>query len=199
MPAQDNPGTIFFENGVRATGAVTVQRSPEDLYQVWHEFSQLPRFIDELESVVLQPDGTTVWTLNPRIAANYTWQATTIKDTPADTIAWRTTDNAEVQSAGSVRFRQLPFARGTEVRVTMEYVPPSGSIGNAVAKAVGADPQIMVRKALHQFRMLMEAGEVATTQGQPVGANTFRTDRPGEAPRNTDPDVRDLSNTETNS
>lgn len=99
----------------------------------------------------------------------------------------------EVPNAGSVTFRELPWGRGTEVKSTLEYLPPGGSVGESFAKFFGSDPQRLLQKAMFQFRQLMEAGEIAISSGQPVGENSRRHDRPGEEPRKTDSDVTELA------
>lgn len=196
MTVQDQPlGTQFFERGVRATGAVTIQRSAADLYQVWHEFTELPRFIDELERVERTDERTTEWHVKHPSGSRYSWKAEIINDVPGRVIAWRTTEGADVASAGSVTFRELPYSRGTEVKAIMEYLPPAGSVGDAISKALGGDPKLLLRRGLFRFRQLMETGEIATSTGQPVGANKSRSDRPGEEPRRTDTELRDLAST----
>src|SRR3989440_9670009 len=41
--------------------AITVNRSPEDLYQFWHDFENLPRFMDHLESVQVTGERRSHW------------------------------------------------------------------------------------------------------------------------------------------
>ena len=50
--------------------------------------------------------------------------------------AWRSLPDADVANSGSVRFEALPGARGTLVRVDMQYSPPGHVAGAAVALAV---------------------------------------------------------------
>jgi uncharacterized membrane protein len=39
-----------------------------------------------------------------------------------------------------------------------------------IAKLFGEDPELQIKEDLRRFRMLMEAGEIATTEGQPRGS-----------------------------
>jgi uncharacterized membrane protein len=59
--------------------------------------------------------------------------------------------------------------RGTEVKVVMEYQPPGGVITAAIAKLFGEEPEQQIGDELSRFKQLMEAGEIATTEGQPKG------------------------------
>jgi uncharacterized membrane protein len=97
------------------------------------------------------------------------WDATIINDEPDALIAWRSLERADVDHAGSVRFVPGPQGRGTEVRVILDYIPPAGQIGKAVAKLFGEAPDQQIREDLRRFKRLMETGEIATVEGQPQG------------------------------
>jgi uncharacterized membrane protein len=101
------------------------------------------------------------------------WDAEIINEIPGEVIGWRTLAGADVISAGSVRFAPLAVGRGTEVRVRMQYDPPAGKIGAAVAWMLGHDPASTVREDLRRFKQLMETGEVPTIQGQPRGKQSM--------------------------
>lgn len=194
MIAIDPLSTQFFENGVRVAGAVTIQRSATDLYAVWKNLSELPRFIEDVEKIELSSPGMSRWTVTGPNEKSYSWDAAIINDEPRRVIAWKTDAEADVPNAGSVTFRELPFCRGTEVRAAIEYLPPAGKIGDTLAKASKYDPKSIVRRGLIRFRHLMEAGELATVAGQPAGDRGHRSgSAPGDEPRKTDAFVDDLA------
>jgi uncharacterized membrane protein len=66
-----------------------------------------------------------------------------------------------------VNFRETP--RGTEVRVHLQYNPPAGKVGAAVAWLFGEEPSVQIREDLRRFKQLMETGEIPTIHGQPFG------------------------------
>jgi len=72
-------------------------------------------------------------------------------------------------SAGSVNFDDAGPGRGTRVRVRLQYSPPGGKLGAAVARLLGRDPASEIREDLRQFKQLLETGELPTTAGQPRG------------------------------
>lgn len=88
---------------------------------------------------------------------------------PGDFIAWASQDQM-LEHRGVVRFKKAPGDRGTEISIALEYKSPTGPISHAVAALAGLDPQQLVREGLRQIKQLMEAGEIPTTEGQPVGA-----------------------------
>lgn len=64
-----------------------------------------------------------------------------------------------------VEFRQAPGARGTEVRVEIEYMPRGGAVGRAVAGLLGGDPTGQVRQDIRRFKQIVETGEVVLSDG----------------------------------
>jgi uncharacterized membrane protein len=91
-------------------------------------------------------------------------------------IAWRTLDGAQVQHAGSVWFKEAPAGRGTELRVELQYNPPAGMIGAALAHLWGKDPDQQIHEDLHRMKQILEAGEIPTTEGQPRGRQSHEPD-----------------------
>jgi uncharacterized membrane protein len=51
----------------------------------------------------------------------------------------------------------------------LQYNPPAGKAGAAIAWLFGEEPRLQVRADLRRVKQLMETGEIATTEGQPSG------------------------------
>jgi uncharacterized membrane protein len=62
-----------------------------------------------------------------------------------------------------VTFQKAPGERGTRVSLVMEYDPPAGAVGRAVAKLFLREPAVQARHDLKRLKMLMETGEIATS------------------------------------
>jgi uncharacterized membrane protein len=84
-------------------------------------------------------------------------------------ISWRSLPNADVESAGSVRFEPATGGRGTVVRVEMHYRPPAGKAGAWIAKLMGQSPEKQIAVDLLRFKQIAETGEIARTDGQSAG------------------------------
>ncbi len=165
--------TTLYERGVKLYDAATVNRPAQELYDYWHDFSNLARFMPNVESVRVLGEGRTQWRLSGPAGVVFEYEAETINDEPGRLIAWRSVGGADVQHAGSVRFIEAPGGRGTEVHLNVEYLPPAGFMGRFGAKVLrllGQAPMNDVREGLRNFKRLMEAGELPTTQGQPRGS-----------------------------
>ncbi len=161
--------TDFFDHGIHIEQAVTVNRPSEELFRFWHNFENLPRFMSHLRSVRTFDGGRSHWQANAPAGRSVEWDAQIINEEPNALIAWRSLEGADIDNAGSVRFIPLTADRGTEVRVVIEYIPPAGAFGAALAKLFGEEPSQQVQEDLRKFKQIAEAGEVPTTQGQPHG------------------------------
>jgi uncharacterized membrane protein len=161
----------YYTHGIHVDQALTIEKTPWELYEFWRNFTNLPRFMEHLESVTVIDDKRSHWVARaPSIAGGKVeWDAEIINDEPNALIAWRSLENANVDNDGSVRFVPGPVGRGTEVRVVIDYIPPGGRFGKWVAKLFGEEPSQQIREGLRRFKRLMETGEVPTTQGQPRG------------------------------
>ena len=152
--------------GIKVVRAVTINRPAEDLYRVWRNFEELPRFMLHLEAVKVEGNRSH-WVARAPAGMTVSWDAEIINDEPNHLIAWRSLEGSRVSTAGAVAFDPAPAGRGTEVRVILKYDPPAGKLGAWLAWLFGEEPSLQVRGDLYRFKQLMEAGEIATTQGQP--------------------------------
>jgi uncharacterized membrane protein len=162
----------YFERGIHVEEAMTVNRTPWDLYKFWRNFENLQTFMKHVESVKVIDDKRSHWVIQGPAGTRVEWDAEIINDEPNALIAWRSLGNANVDNAGSVRFVPGPEGRGTEVRVVIDYIPPAGRVGKWVASLFGQDPAAQIREDLRRFKRVLETGEVPTTEGQPRGSCT---------------------------
>ena len=51
---------------------------------------------------------------------------------------------------------------GTRVTVHLQYNPPGGKLGAAVARLFGEEPNQTIREDLRRFKQLMETGGIST-------------------------------------
>src|SRR5258708_12799436 len=89
------------------------------------------------------------------------WDAEIFNEIPNKLIAWRSLEGADVVSAGSVNFDAEPGGRGTRVTVHLQYSPPGGKVGAAIARLFGSDAETEIRDDLRRFKQLVETRDVA--------------------------------------
>jgi uncharacterized membrane protein len=147
--------------GIKVEASAAVNAPPERVYGAWRNFANLPRFMSHVERVEELGRTRSRWTVRAPAGMNVTWDAEIINDVPNQLIAWRTVDTKLVAHAGSVQFDRAHDGRGTMVRVSMQYDPPAGEVGHALATALGQDPERQIEQDLQAFKRAMEAGELA--------------------------------------
>lgn len=164
---QDTKQSIH--NGVHVERSITVDKPIDEIYRFWRNFENLPRFMQHLHSVKDLGAGRSHWVARAPAGREVEWDAEIINEKQNELIAWRSLEGADVDNAGSVRFRPAPQGRGTEIRVSLQYHPPAGKLGATLAKLFGEAPEQQILDDLRRFKQVMETGDLATTQGQPRG------------------------------
>jgi len=158
--------SVPHQQGKHATASITINRPVEEVFAFWRNFHNLPRFMTHLQSVEVQDDTRSQWSIKGPGGTTITWGAEIINVEPNTVIGWRTLENPYVNHAGSVRFKSAPQNQGTEVRVEMEYLPVGGAAGMMVANLLGYSPQQSMMESLRRLKQLLEVGTFSTTEGQ---------------------------------
>jgi uncharacterized membrane protein len=168
-PGTQMPVTPAGPGVVSLRRSLIVNRSPAELYQIWRNFEELPKFMSHLLSVQNLEGNRSHWTAKGPGGSRIEWDAQVEEDQPNEMISWRSLPNADVESAGSVRFEPATGGRGTVVRVEMHYRPPAGKAGAWIAKLMGQSPEKQIAVDLLRFKQIAETGEIARTDGQSAG------------------------------
>jgi len=161
---------LGMDKTITVEKTVTINKPADELYRFWRNLENLPHFMKHLKSVTVISDKRSHWVANAPMGASVEWDADIIEERENEFISWASVEGADVDNSGFVRFKKAPGDRGTEVKVVMEYAPPGGVVASAIAKLFGEEPEQQIGDELRRFKMLMEAGEIATTEGQPKGS-----------------------------
>jgi uncharacterized membrane protein len=157
-----------------------VNRSIDDVYRAWRDFERLPSFMRHLESVSIVDARRSHWKAKTPAGMPVEWDAEIVQDREAEWLAWRSLPGSEIENTGSVRFAPAPGARGTEVRVQLEYAPPAGRLGRGIAYLFGEEPEQQIREDLRRFKQLIETGEVPLSDGMGLLRPARPAERAGE-------------------
>ena len=162
--------------------AVTVRRSPDEVYRFWRDTENLPTFMHHLKSVTTNGDGRTHWVANAPAGQSVEWDAQITEDQPGQRIAWQSLPGSTLENGGSVDFTPTPDGGSTEVRVTIGYHLPGGALAKAAATLFGESPDQQVNDDLRRFKQILETGQVMRSDGSPEGAASARQlrQRPGQ-------------------
>src|SRR5690606_3826133 len=129
----------------------------------------LPQVINFIESVQFTGSNRAHWTIKLPGGMKSEFDVEVYTDVPNEVISWRSLPESQIQNAGSIRFRPAPGNRGTEVHLTLEFIPPGGPLGKAAMKMFDDVPGQYISQYLREFKQIMETGEKATTEGQTSG------------------------------
>lgn len=137
----------------------TVAAPVDVVYGAWHNFENLPRFMDNLEDVRVVSAGRSHWKAKGPLGMTAEWDAEITLDEPNRAIGWRSIEGTSLTTAGRVSFAEA--GAKTRVEVTIEYDAPAGPLGDAVAK-IFSNPDRQVEDDLERFKMAIERGAEAS-------------------------------------
>jgi uncharacterized membrane protein len=152
--ARRNVGNL----GVKIDREITVNAGPDRLYGVWRNFENLPRILSHVERVEVLSPTRSRWTLAAPMSIS--WEAELINDKLNELIAWRSVGSQWVDHAGSVTFQPIGD-NSTRVHVSLQYDPPGGQMGHAVASLFAEDAGSKVEQDLANFKRAVEEGRLA--------------------------------------
>jgi uncharacterized membrane protein len=156
--------------------SVTVNAEPDEIYRFWRDFENLPRFMQHLESVQKIDDRRSRWCALGPAGTRVEWEAEVVREEQGREIAWQSLPGSTVSNRGVVTFRPAASGSGTEIEVRMEYRPPGGRIGAAVARMFGEEPQLQIEEDLERLRRMVDAGELR------AGGRSGGESQPGGSP-----------------
>jgi uncharacterized membrane protein len=147
--------TLPYGYGIRMKKTVTVNRSPEDLYCYWRRIENLQQLFPNVVAVKVLDKTRSQWLLGGPGGTELKWIAEITIDRENEMIGWRSVGRADLDNAGYIRF-DCAEDGGTLVTVALQYNPPAGKLGAAIATLMGERPEAELDEALRKFKQLME-------------------------------------------
>ena len=173
-PAFNDKDEVEGAYDATSVRAVMINRPRQDLYDYWRDFRNLPSFMENVKAVDVLGDARSSWTVPGPAGAEIELVSEITEDRPGEYIAWRSTEDSDIDHEGWIEFRDNAFGRGTEVRVLISYDPPAGAVGKLVAKVMQREPRVQARRELRRFKQLMETGEISTSKAPNAGPRADR-------------------------
>lgn len=159
-------------NPIRVQVSFTINKPLEEVWNFWRNFENLPRFMTHLQEVRPTSHRHSHWTAKSP-AGTVSWNAEIVDEREHEFLVWRSVQESDIETRGSVEFRRAPGNRGTEIHVAMDYRVPGGRLSAAVASLFGESAGQQVREDLRHFKQLLETGEIPSTVGQPHGRRSL--------------------------
>ena len=139
----------------QVTKSIIVKAEPQRIFELWSTFENFPHFMDHVQEVKRAEDGRSEWTVSGVLGSPVHWTAEITRMEENKRIGWSTKNReGSVTTSGQVTFNSLPDGQ-TEVTVVMQYSPPGGKAGQAVAELI-ANPEKRLEEDLRNFKAFAE-------------------------------------------
>lgn len=158
LPVSRLVGTGAGRRAVDIQKTMRVNAPVEQVWELWSNFEQFPRFMSHLREVRKTGENRSHWVAAGPAGVSVEWDAVVTEWVPNELIAWKSVEGSTVQTAGRVRFRPLPDG-GTEIDVQMSYNPPAGALGHGVASIFGSDAKQAMDEDMVRLKSLLEEGK----------------------------------------
>lgn len=137
----------------QVTKSIIVKAKVADVFEVWSNFENFPHFMENIKSIRKTGDDYSHWVMEGPFGTKLEWDAKTTRFEENKRIGWNSIQG-DLKTSGQVTFNSLPDGE-TEVTVTLQYVPPAGLAGEAVA-ALFDDPETRLLEDLRNFKGYVE-------------------------------------------
>jgi uncharacterized membrane protein len=157
-----------------AVRAVTIDKSREAVFAFFRDFTNLAAFMENIQRIDVLDGQRSHWMVKAPAGHVVEWDSVLIEEEPGYLLAWETAPDAEVKNHGRVEFKDAPGGRGTEIHATIVYEPPAGALGKLIATLFQKAPGMQAKRDLRRLKMLLETGEIATTDYEAGAAPRYK-------------------------
>lgn len=157
------------QKGLRVQRRITINRSPQDLYNFWRDIEKAPLYMPFIETVMKTGERTSHWVAASPTGQTLAWNSEILHEHAGKSISWHTHGGPATANAGKVTFEAAPAGRGSIVTLELDYLQFSGSLKGSIGRVLAQIPEREALETLRRFKELMEAGEIPSIQGQPTG------------------------------
>ena len=166
--AGSGAGASSFTRPVAIEKTIRIDASPEQVYDLFANYENFPRFMSNVIDVRDLGDRRSHWVVKGPAGIHFQWNAVLTESSRPRRLAWESEPGAEVEQTGSILFE--PFRNGTRVTVNMSYKPPAGAVGHAIAALFGSDPKRQMDQDLARMKSLVERGAIEAGSGHAKGS-----------------------------
>ena len=162
------PGAQISTSAPEVQRSITINRSPEELFEFWSNPQNLARIMAHFAEVT--PGGdVTRWRVRGPMKQMLEWTSRQTAEESGRKLSWQSLPGGMIASRGHVTFKPGPDGTGTEVTLWVQFEPPLGGVGEGLVKALHKLPRAVVGQALRRFKSLVETGEIPTLERNPSG------------------------------
>jgi uncharacterized membrane protein len=166
---------VGYDSGRRALDvnkAITINAPAGEVFGVWSDFKNFPRFMSHVLEVQDLGGGRSRWKVAGPAGVPVEWTALTTEFIPNRVLAWMSEPGSTVANAGIVRFDAIGDGSRTRVQVRLSYNPPAGAAGHTAAALFGSDPKREIDEDLARMKTFIETGTPPHDAAQKTGPLT---------------------------
>lgn len=152
--------------------SITIQRSANELYQLWSDPDTLSRIMGDSVEVTRGTGDRMHWRMRLPLERHLEWDTQVVENQPGRLLRWRSLEGAPISNEGMVSFHPAPADWGTVTTLRFRFDTPGGSIGSSVIHTLRLIPDMVLEKALRRFKSLAETGEYPTLEHNPAARLT---------------------------
>jgi uncharacterized membrane protein len=152
--------------------SIRIDASPEDVYELWSNYENFPRFMSHVIEVRDLGRRRSHWVVQGPAGTQFEFDSVLTEQSKGRRLAWRSEPGAEIENAGSVTLE--PYRGGTLATVRMSYTPPAGALGHGLASLLGSDPKRQMDDDLARMKHFIERGVIPRGEtGREKSASRF--------------------------
>jgi uncharacterized membrane protein len=146
---------------------LTINAPVQEVFRLWSQYENFPRFMSHIREVRDQGDGRSHWIADGPAGISVSWDAEITRFESNRVLAWKSTPDSSIENAGLVQFEPVGDGR-TRVHLRLSYNPPGGAIGHTIAWLLGRDLKTELDEDLIRFKSLIEQGKTRSGAGERV-------------------------------
>lgn len=159
------PSRHGMDDLMRVESAVTIARPPTEVYQFLRNPHNIPRFATHIAAI--EDLGGGQFRATARDESVKPWELFIDYDEQSRAILLHHAMDARQRL--TILLDEAPGGRGTELKVAFDVKRERKALHRILSAIAGDDPDTQLRAVLRRLKMLLEAGEVVTVEGQPMG------------------------------
>ncbi|MGQ0639212.1 MAG: SRPBCC family protein [Gemmatimonadaceae bacterium] len=172
-------GTRGGRNGIAIHKTVDINASPEAVFAFLTDWENFPHWMSHVRAVRSSgPRGEvgerTHWEVDGPAGSTVVWDAVTTRLVPNELVAWKSVEGEPVRQAGRMRFAPNTDG-GTRVDIELQYNPPGGTLGHAIAALFKRDPKHQMDDDLARLKTAIETGRAPSDAAVPTAESAAST------------------------
>ncbi|AWI26533.1 SRPBCC family protein [Flavobacterium pallidum] len=154
----EKSGTFKSANvNIRTT--ITIDKPVSEVYALWRNLENLPKFMSHLDSVKEINKTTSEWRAKgPSGFGHISWKANILMDEKDHLLSWHSVPDSTIDNAGKIYFRENG-PESTALDITISYHAPLGIAGEAAAKLLNPWFTKMVNHDIENLKSYIETGQ----------------------------------------